>query len=110
MTNKTPTFSDAFEQLDEVSSIQEIHLTNEEKNAVHTIKNQPGKHASVKIYNALAQLNNGLLSTTEAIHGLELYGDYVAEEELTPNTHPNIRLLINIIKKQQAWQIVVVTN
>lgn len=107
--NKTLSFSDAFEQLDDVSSIQEIQLSNQETKATHTIKNQPGKQASVRIYNALAQLNNRILTTTEAIHGLELYGDYVAEEELTLNAHPNIRLLIDIIKQQQTWQIIIVT-
>lgn len=105
---KIPSFSDAFEQLDDVTSIQEIQLVNKETNASHAIKNQPGKHASVKIYYALAKLNNMLITTQEAIHGLQLYGDYVAEEELTPNAHPNIRLLIDIIKQQQTWQIIIV--
>lgn len=109
MTN-TPSFSSAFDQLDDVTSIQEIQLTNPETNATHNIKNQPGKHASVKIYYALAKLNNMQLSTTEAVHGLELYGDYVAEEELTPNAHPNIRLLIDIIKQQQTWHLNVINS
>lgn len=103
-------FGAVFNQLDDIASIHEIQLVNHESDASHIIKNQPGKQASVKIYNALAQMNNSKISTSEAIHGLELYGDYVAEEELAPNSHPNIRLLINIIKKQQTWQARIISD
>jgi len=62
MTNKL-SFSPDFDQLDDVSSIQQLELTNSETNASHTIMNQPGKQASVKIYYALAKLNDNKLST-----------------------------------------------
>ena len=100
MTNKKE-FGKEFNNLADTSHINTLELTNIETKQKHVIENIPGKQASVKILAGIATDNK--ITTKEAEIGLALYGDYTAEENQLPNSHPNIRLLLNIIENDETW-------
>ena len=104
MTNNIQ-FGHGFSNLSDTSTLQAIELSNETTNIRHEIKNDPGKQASVKIFYALSNSNNCKITPAEAKIGLGLYGDYVQQELQQPNSHPNIRLLLDTITLDQTWLV-----
>lgn len=98
-------FGSGFSDLSDTATLQAIELSNETTNIQHEIKNGPGKQASVKIFYALSKNNNCKITPVEAKIGLGLYGDYVQQELQQPNSHPNIRLLLDTIALNQTWLV-----
>ena len=86
-------FGKEFDILPDSSHIEAIEITNMKTRLKHVIENIPGKKASVRIYAGISK--NNTISPIEARKGLELYGDYVKEELVAPDSHPNIRLLLD---------------
>ncbi len=101
-------FGEKFDNLPDTSFIKTLVLINPVKNIKHLVENIPGKQASVRILYAIAQQNQNLIASTQAKTGLALFGDYVQFEEQTPNTHPNIRLLLETIAFNQEWRVQIV--
>ena len=99
-------FGAGFDQLTDTSEIKTLCLCNVQSEQQLCIDNIPGKQASVKILCNIASTNNNLISTPQAELGLDLYGDYTQEELQNPNSHPNIRLLLDIIEHQQTWKVI----
>ena len=104
----TMKFGSAFNDLLDTTEVQAIELTNSVSGDQHTIKNEPGKHASVKIFYAISKTNNLQITAAQAGTGLELYGDYADQEQRQPNSHPNIRLLLDTIAHNQVWLVKVI--
>lgn len=102
MTNSKQ-FGNGFNDLADTSDLESITLVNNDQQ--HVLENIPGKQASVKILHAIASKNDNKITTKEAKEGLELYGDYTQEEIQNPNSHPNIRLLLNVIEKNETWYL-----
>ena len=104
MTNPEK-FGPEFNCLPDTSTLHSIELTNTATNNKLIIKNEPGKQATIKIYCAISRKNNMEITSVQAKHGLELYGDYVLQEQQQPNSHPNIRILLDTIALEQVWTV-----
>ncbi|MDG1250420.1 MAG: DUF2322 family protein [Gammaproteobacteria bacterium] len=98
------TFGSGFSSLEEYKDVNAITFKENNGERVHRIENIPGKQASLKILRAVT-LDSGVLSKSEAEQGLILFGDYVADEQASPNAHPNIRLLLDTIEHNLKWDI-----
>ncbi len=101
----TKLFGEGFHSLPDSSHIKTLELTNTQNNQSYTLENIPGKKASVKIFHAIAADNDNKINKQAAAMGLALFGEYTDEERQTPNSHPNIRLLIDIIDGDQTWDV-----
>ncbi len=97
--NKRHQFGEGFDKLPDSSHIVAIQVENPATHSKFLIENLPGKEASVRIYAGIAVKN--IITAAEARKGLDLYGDYVQEELNFPNSHPNVRLLLDIIAENQ---------
>ncbi|CAG9463631.1 unnamed protein product [Pedinophyceae sp. YPF-701] len=62
------------------------------------IEAQPGKMASIAIYNALAQLYGGKLDLKSAAMALTWYAEAVEDAKKNPGSHPNVDLLFKVIE------------
>ena len=78
---KQPQFGTGFDALPDTSFINSLVLINSKENIKHQIDNIPGKQASVKILYSVAQTNNNVITHTEALKGLSLFGDYAQQEK-----------------------------
>ena len=101
-------FADDFYTLADCSHITQLNLYNNSSDSTHTLLNLPGKQASLKIFYAISRNPEQHISLSQAQRGLRLFGDYVAEEEAQPNSHPNIRLLLDIIQHKHVWVVTAV--
>lgn len=98
-------FGAAFAQLSDCSHLSQLSLHNFTMNSTHIVPNTPGKQASCKIFYAISRNPEQHITALEARQGLILFGDYVTEERAHANTHPNIRVLLNIIKNNEVWTV-----
>ena len=98
-------FGAEFNLIPEIPNVHAIELSQNGSDEVHVIKNEPGKQASVKIYYAISRNENFQIAPTQAKAGLDLYGEYVQLEQQQPNSHPNIRLLLEVIAHDQSWTV-----
>ena len=96
-------FGKHFDQLADTRHIKTLTLVNSASGDKLSIPNIPGKQASVKILHAIAMSNDSRITEKEAQAGLALFGDYAQEEKDSPGSHPNIRLLLNILTDKQEW-------
>ena len=104
MTNNK-TFGTGFDQLSDTSHINRITLFNMDSNEIFSVDNLSGKQASVKILYSISQQSNSSITAQEAHTGIDLFGDYALDEQQHPNSHPNIRFLMNVIENNQHWKI-----
>ena len=98
-------FSTEFYSLSDITNVEKIELTHSLTNTKHIIPNATGKQASLKIYYHL--ICNNLLGKQQANLGLKLFGDYTQEEINQPNSHPNIRLLLDTIEQDLEWHAII---
>ncbi|MBT5097667.1 MAG: DUF2322 family protein [Proteobacteria bacterium] len=101
-------FGTGFSALEEYSDINAITFKKNDDGRIHRVENKPGKQVSLKILRAVT-LNSGMLGAAEAEQGLVLFGDYVTDEQASPNAHPNIRLLLDTIEHDLTWDVSVET-
>lgn len=101
MSNKQ--FGSGFNELMSTEHISSLILSLKNSNTRITLDNIPGKQASVKILYNIA--TDATITEEQAQHGLLLYGDYTEEEKQQPGSHPNIRLLMDIIQHQEVWYV-----
>lgn len=101
-------FGTGFKSLAEIPNIQALELTQVATGNKYVLKNEPGKKASVKIYYAISHSNNFKITPAQAQAGLDLYGDYVQQERQQPNSHPNIRLLLETIAQNSSWLVKII--
>ncbi len=101
----TKLFGEGFHSLPDSSHIKTLELINTQNQKSIVLENIPGKKASVKILSAIAADNDNVINKEAAAMGLALFGEYTDEERQTPNSHPNIRLLIEIIDGDQRWDV-----
>lgn len=98
-------FGKNFSQLPDTDHVSVIELNSSDSEKYHLIENIPGKQASVKIFYGISQANGYQITAHVARLGLEMFGEYVQEEKQTPNSHPNIRLLIDTIEYNRRWLV-----
>ena len=103
----TKQFGEGFHSLPDSSHINTLELINTQNHKSVVLENIPGKKASVKILHAIAADNDNKINKQAAAMGLALFGEYTDEERQTPNSHPNIRLLIEIIDGDQSWDLTI---
>ena len=101
----TKLFGEGFHSLPDSSHIKSLELINTQNQHTHILENVPGKKASVKILHGIAVDNDNIINKQAAAWGLALFGEYTDEERQSPNSHPNIRLLIEIIDGDQTWEV-----
>jgi hypothetical protein len=98
-------FGKDFGQLADIRHIKSLTLENCVTGKKVSIDNVPGKQASVKILYAIAKDNMFRITVKEAETGIKLYGDYTQEELNSPGSHPNIRLLLDILTSKDEWLV-----
>lgn len=98
-------FGEGFDQLADTFHIKTLTLENCVTGKKVSIDNVPGKQASVKILYAIAKDNMFRITAKEAETGIKLYGDYTREELDSPGSHPNIRLLLDILTSKHEWLV-----
>ncbi len=98
-------FGAGFDQLPDTNRLKKITFSNLASKQSYSIDNIPGKQASVKILFNISQDNDFKITIKQAAIGIALFGDYAEEEKQQPNSHPNIRLLLDIIEKNQTWKV-----
>ena len=98
-------FGAGFAQLADSAHITQLIVQDLQSDTQHILPNIPGKQASLKIYYAISRTPDNTITRQQARTGLELFGDYVADELEHPDAHPNIRLLLNIIENDETWQV-----
>ena len=100
-----------FEQLPSSDDIEylELHWSGKENGLpiLERLENVQGKQASVRIYHALSQMNDGTVQAQQAKEGLRLYGAYTDDEKREPNSHPNIRKLLELVENNSQMRVVV---
>ena len=97
-------FGEGFNKLPATDYIVKLTLSKMGTEEKFTLENIPGKQASVKILFNIKD-EHSRIGTQEAQRGLSLYGDYTAEEKQQPDSHPNIRLLMNVIEHDETWLV-----
>ena len=98
-------FGEGFDALADTSQLTKITLINKETDKSFDVDNIPGKQASVKILYSIAQTNHSQITIKQARTGIALFGDYALEEQQQPNSHPNIRFLIDVIDNNEEWLV-----
>jgi hypothetical protein len=98
-------FGADFAQLADSAHITQLIVREPKTDTQHILPNISGKQASLKIYFAISRNPDNTIGRQQAQTGLELFGDYVADELEHPDAHPNIRLLLNIIENDETWQV-----
>ncbi len=98
-------FGEGFNALADTSQLKKITLINRETDKSFHVENVPGKQASVKILYSISQTNHSQINIKQARTGIALFGDYALEEEQQPNSHPNIRFLIDVIDNNEEWLV-----
>lgn len=102
---KQKNFGADFNNLPDTSHLKKITLSNTASKQCHSIDNIPGKQASVKILYAISSANEFKINRDQASMGVTLFGAYAEEEKQQPGTHPNIKLLFDIIENNQVWKV-----
>lgn len=98
-------FVDNLKQLPKVSHLAALQLLDAaDGSLVATIENKPGQSGSLAIYNHLGQLF-GAITVDAAKKGLDLYAEHAAEASAHPGKHPNIDLLLNLIKEPRKLRV-----
>lgn len=100
------TFSEILATLPAIDAIDAVELLDNHGTVV-LIENRPGKAGSVAVYNALLQ-EFGVLNSTAAHRGLELYAEHTADARAHPGKHPNIDRLFELIHDAGELQIKIV--
>ena len=103
--SKQKQFGDDFNNLPDTSQLKKITLSNSQSKQSLSIDNIPGKQASVKILYNISQNNDFKITSEQAKAGMILFGDFADDEIQQPNSHPNIRLLLDIIEDNQTWEV-----
>ncbi len=98
-------FGADFSNLTDCSHLSQLSLHNCTTNSTHIVPNTPGKQASCKIFYAISRNPQQQITPVEAGQGLILFGDYVNEERAQANSHPNIRLLLDVIENDEVWTV-----
>ena len=99
------TFGAGFDDLADTSDLKKVTFINRETDKSFSLENIPGKQASVKILYSIAQNNHSQINRSVARTGIALFGDYAQEEEQQPNSHPNIRFLMDVMTNNEEWLI-----
>ena len=99
------TFGAGFDDLADTSHLKKVTFINRETDKLFSLENIPGKQASVKILYSIAQTNYSQINRCVARTGIALFGDYAQEEEQQPNSHPNIRFLMDVMKNNEEWLV-----
>ena len=104
MSNKK-TFGAGFDDLTDTSHLKKVTFINRATDKSFSLENIPGKQASVKILYSIAQTNYSQINRSVARTGIALFGDYAQEEEQQPNSHPNIRFLMDVMANNEEWLV-----
>lgn len=95
MITPGPLFSDNLALLPPIDGVERVELVGEGGALVATIANEAGKKGSLAVYHYLQQVF-GRLDTRAAEHGLQVFGEHVADARNRPGAHPNVDRLLAI--------------
>lgn len=97
-------------ELETDDSITEIIIYTKDHQPVGQLHNVEGQSASFRIYLAMAKRYVCHLNIQSAHFALELYGDYVGQEQQNPGQHPNIRRLLDVIEREDEFLLELITS
>jgi hypothetical protein len=100
-------FNDVLLKIESAESVQEIALFDGNDEAAGSIRNQPGKAGSVRVYYHLYQ-QFGSISVEAAKEGLAMFSEHTADAKENPGKHPNIDRLFNIINDANPLTVKVI--
>ncbi|WP_109079193.1 DUF2322 family protein [Aggregatibacter kilianii] len=98
------TFNEILATLPTIDHLTGINILDNGK-PIHQIPAVPGKLGSLRVYNALATEFNGKLDRTSAQKGLHLFAEHTEDARQTKGKHPNIDLLLQVIRQDLHYQI-----
>lgn len=107
MIQPTASFKENLDLLPSVEGLARIELVDTAGAVVASIENKPGKQGSLVVYQHLEQ-SFGLLNADAAAYGLNVFAEHTADAKNRPGAHPNIDLLLEIIKGADALSIRIV--
>lgn len=100
----TSSLTENLKKLPAVAHLLALHLLDEQGKLAAVIENVPGSQGSLTIYHHLAQ-TFGEITPEAARHGLQLYGEQVADARRHPGKHPNIDRLLALLPQGAAFQV-----
>lgn len=103
-------FAERIATLPSIDNVASIDLLDRDNNCVHSIPNADGKRGSLRLYNYLSILHDGILNKAAAFRGLEYFGELVDEAKHNYGKHPNIDLLLQIMNSEDLEYKIVVNQ
>ncbi|MDO4626624.1 MAG: DUF2322 family protein [Pasteurellaceae bacterium] len=101
-------FNSILATLPTIDHLAELQIRNQDGELIHTIPAIAGKLGSLRVYNALSEQFDGMLNTTAAQKGLQLFAEHVIDAKQYSGKHPNIDLLLNVIAKNTEYYLITV--
>lgn len=98
-------FQDNLATLPAIDHLSGLNVCDQLGDTIHHIPAAPGKLGSLKLYNALAQEFDGLLTAEAAERGLLLFAEHVADAQAHPGKHPNIDLLLQVQSDDLTYRL-----
>ncbi len=99
-------FKENLAELKSIDTLECIEIYNHE-GKIGTIPNEEGKRGSLQVYANILGFQNGNITQEMAERGLEIFGEYVADETKNPGKHPNIAHLLNVTKKGERLDAII---
>jgi hypothetical protein len=94
-------FSENLQELENTDHIIRLELYDADGNLTGTIENKPGSQGSVKVYHHL-YTKYGCINPEAAEDGLDIYAEHTDDAASSPNKHPNIDRLFEILEHSQT--------
>ena len=98
-------FKDYLATFPDISHLSGLDVL-EKGTVIHSIPAVEGKLGSLKLYNALAELFAGQLTTESAEQGLVWFAEHLNDAKLHRGKHPNIDLLLEVVSKNKKLVLV----
>lgn len=99
-------FQDILATLPEVNHLRGLDIVDADGKTVHHIPHAAGKIGSLRVYFALAQQFDGVLSAQAVEQGLQWFAEHVADAQARSGAHPNIDLLLQQEQHNQGLRLV----
>ncbi len=90
-------FSENLQELESTDHLLRLELYDTTGKLIATIENKPGSQGSVKVYHHLFQ-KYGCINAAAAEEGLDIYAEHTDDAASSPNKHPNIDRLFEILE------------
>ncbi|QGM80232.1 DUF2322 family protein [Otariodibacter oris] len=98
-------FQDYLATFPSIEHLNRIDLIDTQGTVAHSIPAIEGKLGSLKLYNALALKFHGELNRESAQQGLLWFAELVEDAQKNIGKHPNIDLLLEVVKHNLNYRL-----